>query len=213
MDAEIRLRCGFGDHKQIVVFKSRRDASEVFSGKIAATYVLAGSVVPIAVKDRAGAAILPAVQAKQFTFREIAERRPRQLCVSLCISGFHSRFLLPVLLAETRTAGKSAHAGRDLQNAECLRMSHQAHWVIQSARPDTQLNPTNREVEVRTPSPHEVTGLLDAWSQGDQAALDKLTPLVYEDLRRRAHGYMKRQSPDHTLQTTALVNEAYLKLV
>ncbi|HEX9422474.1 MAG TPA: ECF-type sigma factor, partial [Pyrinomonadaceae bacterium] len=66
---------------------------------------------------------------------------------------------------------------------------------------------------MRTPSPHEVTGLLDAWSQGDKAALDKLTPLVYEDLRRRAHGYMKRQSPDHTLQTTALVNEAYFKLV
>ena len=85
--------------------------------------------------------------------------------------------------------------------------------MIQSARPDTQLNPPNREVEVRTPSPHEVTGLLDAWSQGDKAALDKLTPLVYEDLRRRAHGYMKRQSPDHTLQTTALVNEAYFKLV
>ena len=66
---------------------------------------------------------------------------------------------------------------------------------------------------MRTPSPHEVTRLLDAWSQGDKSALDKLTPLVYGDLRRRAHSYMKRQRPDHTLQTTALVNEAYLKLV
>ena len=63
------------------------------------------------------------------------------------------------------------------------------------------------------PTPPDVTRLLDAWSQGDRSALEKVTRLVYEDLRRLAHHYMKRQRPDHTLQTTALVHEAYLRLV
>src|SRR5262245_37774113 len=57
-----------------------------------------------------------------------------------------------------------------------------------------------------------VTELLSNWSKGDEAALAELTPLVYEDLRRLAHRYMQGQRPDHTLQTTALVNEAYLRL-
>jgi RNA polymerase sigma-70 factor (ECF subfamily) len=59
---------------------------------------------------------------------------------------------------------------------------------------------------------HEVTQLLADWSQGDRDALEKLTPLVYEELQRLAHHYMEGQRPDHTLQTTALVNEAYLRL-
>jgi RNA polymerase sigma factor (TIGR02999 family) len=59
---------------------------------------------------------------------------------------------------------------------------------------------------------HEVTQLLADWSQGDRTALEKLTPLVYEELRRLAHHYMEGQRPNHTLQTTALVNEAYLRL-
>jgi RNA polymerase sigma-70 factor, ECF subfamily len=58
----------------------------------------------------------------------------------------------------------------------------------------------------------EVTQLLADWSHGDHAALEKLAPVVYEELRRLAHHYMDGQSPDHTLQTTALVNEAYLRL-
>src|SRR5947208_10103211 len=61
-------------------------------------------------------------------------------------------------------------------------------------------------------SPHEVTQLLQQWSQGDDAALMKLTPLVYAELRRLAHHYMEGERPNHTLQTTALVNEAYLRL-
>src|SRR5881398_3388096 len=61
-------------------------------------------------------------------------------------------------------------------------------------------------------SPQEVTQLLADWSQGDDAALTKLTPLVYEELRRVAHHHLSGQRPDHTLQTTALVNEAYLRL-
>lgn len=64
-----------------------------------------------------------------------------------------------------------------------------------------------------TPSPHEVTQLLVAWGNGNQAARDELMPLVYEELRRLAHRYMSRERPGHTLQTSALVNEAYLRLI
>ena len=59
----------------------------------------------------------------------------------------------------------------------------------------------------------DVTILLDNWSKGDQNALDQLTPVVYDELRRLAASYMRRERQDHTLQSTALVNEAYLKLV
>jgi RNA polymerase sigma factor (TIGR02999 family) len=61
-------------------------------------------------------------------------------------------------------------------------------------------------------SPQEVTHLLADWSHGNDAALAELTPLVYEELRRLAHRHMGGERPDHTLQTTALVNEAYLRL-
>jgi RNA polymerase sigma-70 factor (ECF subfamily) len=61
-------------------------------------------------------------------------------------------------------------------------------------------------------SPHRVTQLLQQWSHGDNAALAELTPLVYEELRCVAHHYMEGERPNHTLQTTALVNEAYLRL-
>ena len=61
-------------------------------------------------------------------------------------------------------------------------------------------------------SQQRVTELLAHWSDGDDAALAELTPLVYEELRHLAHHFMEGQRPDHTLQTTALVNEAYLRL-
>ncbi len=60
---------------------------------------------------------------------------------------------------------------------------------------------------------HEVTQLLADWSNGDQLALDQLMRLVEGELRQMAHRYMARQNPGHTLQTTALINEAFLKLV
>ncbi|MBZ5500409.1 MAG: sigma-70 family RNA polymerase sigma factor [Acidobacteriia bacterium] len=62
-------------------------------------------------------------------------------------------------------------------------------------------------------SPKEVTQLLQAWSRGDETALDRLMPLVYDELRRLAHYYMTRENAGHILQTTALVNEAYLQLI
>jgi RNA polymerase sigma factor (TIGR02999 family) len=58
----------------------------------------------------------------------------------------------------------------------------------------------------------DLTGLLIEWRQGDEAALDKLTPLVYDEIRRIAHRYLQRERAGHTLQTTALVNEAYIRL-
>jgi hypothetical protein len=62
-------------------------------------------------------------------------------------------------------------------------------------------------------TPAEVTGLLLDWSKGDLQAYEKLVPLVDKELHRIAHRYMSRERPGHTLQTTALVNEAYLRLV
>ena len=64
-----------------------------------------------------------------------------------------------------------------------------------------------------TPPSPQVTQLLVAWGKGDELAGDQLMSLVYEELHRLAHGYMKRESPGHTLQTSALVNEAFVRLV
>ena len=66
---------------------------------------------------------------------------------------------------------------------------------------------------MRTTSPQEITELLVAWSSGDESALARLTPLVYDELHRLAHHYMSGERTGHTLQTTALVNEAYLRLI
>jgi RNA polymerase sigma factor (TIGR02999 family) len=62
-------------------------------------------------------------------------------------------------------------------------------------------------------SDHSVTDLLRAWSKGDAAALDRLIPVVYDELRQQARRYLRRERPGHTLQTTGLVHEAYLRLV
>jgi RNA polymerase sigma factor (TIGR02999 family) len=62
-------------------------------------------------------------------------------------------------------------------------------------------------------SPNEVTQLLVAWGNGDQTALDQLMPLVYSELHRLAHRHIKKERPGHTLQTSALLNEAFLRLV
>jgi RNA polymerase sigma factor (TIGR02999 family) len=65
---------------------------------------------------------------------------------------------------------------------------------------------------VAKPGEGNLTELLHDWREGDKAALDRLTPLVYDELRRIAHRYVQREREGHTLQTTALVNEAYLRL-
>jgi RNA polymerase sigma factor (TIGR02999 family) len=66
---------------------------------------------------------------------------------------------------------------------------------------------------MKATSSNEVTQLLQAWGSGDKKALDQLLPIVYAELHHLAAGYMRKESPGHTLQTSALVNEAYIKLV
>src|SRR5271167_3553207 len=70
-----------------------------------------------------------------------------------------------------------------------------------------------RAAQPGEPAVGDISALLHAWSDGDQSALEKLTPLVYDELRGLARRYMKRERPGHSLQTTALVNEAYMRLV
>jgi RNA polymerase sigma-70 factor, ECF subfamily len=70
-----------------------------------------------------------------------------------------------------------------------------------------------QEDDAVTPPPGDVTALLRAWSDGDRGALDRLTPIVYEELHGLARRYLTGERPDHSLQTTALVNEAYMRLV
>lgn len=64
-----------------------------------------------------------------------------------------------------------------------------------------------------TDAPRDVTGLLVRWGNGDQAALEELTPLVYDELRRLARAYLRHERQGHTLESTALVHEAYMRLV
>ena len=63
------------------------------------------------------------------------------------------------------------------------------------------------------PADHDITEFLHSWREGDEAALEKLTPLVYRELHRLAAHYMRREKVEHTLQATALVNEAYVRLI
>jgi RNA polymerase sigma factor (TIGR02999 family) len=66
---------------------------------------------------------------------------------------------------------------------------------------------------MQTPPPNDITQLLIAWADGDESALEKLAPLVHSELHRLAHHYLDRERPGHILQTSALVNEAYIRLV
>lgn len=77
--------------------------------------------------------------------------------------------------------------------------------------PDSQ--PMAKAPQPDSPSGTDVSVLLRAWSGGDQTALERLTPVVYRELHRLAGRYMRRERPGHSLQTTALVNEAYMRLV
>ena len=66
---------------------------------------------------------------------------------------------------------------------------------------------------MKSPARHQITELLAEWREGNQSALDELYPLVYDELHRLARRYMSRERKDHTLQTTALINEAYVRMV
>lgn len=68
-------------------------------------------------------------------------------------------------------------------------------------------------ISASSSSSHEVTQLLAAWKEGDQAALEQLAPMIHHELHRLARGYMRRERPGHLLQTSALINEAYVRLI
>jgi len=87
---------------------------------------------------------------------------------------------------------------------------HSYNFGILRARPR---RPDKREMKPRTPTSEDVSTLLQAWSGGDQKALDRLTPIVYHELHRLARRYMRGERSGHSLQATELVNEAYLRLV
>jgi RNA polymerase sigma factor (TIGR02999 family) len=71
----------------------------------------------------------------------------------------------------------------------------------------------SRVKPLMTIAPHQVTRLLQEWSEGDETALEQLMPLVHDELHRLAHQHMRREGPGHILQTSALINEAYVRLV
>jgi len=71
----------------------------------------------------------------------------------------------------------------------------------------------SRGKPLMTIAPHQVTALLKKWGEGDETALEQLMPLVHDELHRLAHQHMRREEPGHILQTSALINEAYLRLV
>ena len=84
--------------------------------------------------------------------------------------------------------------------------------MLYCAHPDDALRP-GEVMPAESQTPQDVTQLLVDWSKGDQSAADKLFPLVYGELKRTARRYLQKEKPGHTLQTTALVNEAYLRLI
>ena len=94
--------------------------------------------------------------------------------------------------------------GLRIANANCLNTSSQ-FAIPQSLDLFSQLTDRTHQ--------HQITQLLAEWSDGNQSALDELYPLVYEELHRLARRYMSRERKGHTLQTTALINEAYVRLV
>lgn len=89
-------------------------------------------------------------------------------------------------------------------------LSSASGYALRDSRPDSR-NPRNESMGIS--SPHDVTRLLQDWRNGDKAALEKLTPLVYDELRQLANRYLRNERKDHTLQGTALVHEAYMKMV
>ena len=78
---------------------------------------------------------------------------------------------------------------------------------------DNLSGPAPRVAFMPTKSSKEITQLLVAWSEGDEFALDQLAPLIHAELHRLAHNYMRRERPGHLLQTSALINEAYIRLI
>ena len=110
----------------------------------------------------------------------------------------------------TRSIAKMIGGGSRARERDVVDFSSLSGYALRNSRQDSQ----NLRAEIMsTASPHEVTRLLQDWRNGDKAALEKLTPLVYDELRRLANHYLRGERKDHTLQGTALVHEAYMKMV
>ena len=97
-----------------------------------------------------------------------------------------------------------------LPEVEILLTRHEAGTILTCHK--VHFLPRNGSV-VGDPLSHSITHLLKEWSDGDEAALDRLTPLVYQELRQQAARYLRRERRGHSLQTTALINEAYIRLI
>lgn len=113
-----------------------------------------------------------------------------------------------------RVCGPVARAAKYFYRDDKFDLS--GHKLISSllSKESQQLFPYLHPTKGMSPlQPEDVTNILIASSQGDQEALDKLLPLVYTELRHLANNYLRRERSDHTLQPTALVNEAYLRLI
>ncbi len=98
-------------------------------------------------------------------------------------------------------------------HAKLTFLERTALWVKIPRRDAMEKSALPGDTQAQKPPIGEVSGLLRAWGDGDQAALDKLTPIVYDELHRLARYYMRGERPGHSLQTSALVNEAYMRLV
>ncbi len=100
--------------------------------------------------------------------------------------------------------------GFRLRATDVVDLSSASGYALRDSKSNVQ-NPRNEPMGIS--SPHDVTQLLQDWRNGDKVALEKLTPLVYDELRRLANRYLRSERKDHTLQGTALVHEAYMKMV
>jgi RNA polymerase sigma factor (TIGR02999 family) len=110
----------------------------------------------------------------------------------------------------TRSIARLFRDGLRARERNVVDFGSMSGYALGNSRLDSQ----NVRVEtMSTASPHEVTRLLQDWRNGDKAALEKLTPLVYDELRRLANHYLRGERQNHTLQGTALVHEAYMKMV
>lgn len=110
----------------------------------------------------------------------------------------------------TRSIVMLVRHGRAQGEPDLVDLNSASGYALRNSRQDFR---ESREKTMTRVSPHEVTQLLQDWRNGDKAALEKLTPLVYDELRRLANRYLRGERKDHTLQGTALVHEAYMKMV
>lgn len=129
-------------------------------------------------------------------------------CYKIILIGLWRLRLTGTETAPVHTPSTVNNAKMDLKNCKGL-----DEFADRERKMVSTSSASHKAAASSSPSAHEVTGLLRAWSNGDETALEKLIPIVYGELRRMAHRYMVRERAGHPLQTTALVHEAYLRLI